>query len=604
MCAVGSDATVTCWGENSHRRASAPSGTFTSVSAGFDHSCAVKAEGTIACWGDNEHGQANAPAGTFTAVSTGPDHSCAVKAEGTIACWGTVNYSTPTDFADFIPLGTFASVSVGRTQDCGLRTDGSIVCWAYRNFDVPPVEAPSGAFISMSAGTFHRCGLRASGTIICWGDDGRTEEPEGTFIAVSADAGYSCGLTTDRTAECWIYNEDWNNRSLAGNFSHYGSNGARCKSGWHNGLRVVQECWGDSRYGQVDAPSGTFSALSTGSYYSCGLRTDRSITCWGTDPLGPSDAGPGQFTPTTPRFTAVSGDAAHSCGLTTDGLIICWGSLEELVRYPNAPSGRYIHMDTSNVGTCGVKDDGTVECWGPRSRGPISTTFVELERIHQDVSARLMSVSTGGTIPDPTSGYGGPHTCGIRTDGTVACWGLNDLGQADAPTGTFTSVSAGRDHSCGVRTDGTITCWGQNNDAGLPLALSSADNCGYVGGQYTCFVRTVTVDQTDVPSGTFTSVSAGRNHSCGVRTDGTIACWGLNNFGQAHEPDGTFIAVSVGLGQSCGVRTDGTIICWGLNLYDIAAPSEKFTAVSVPGVGPPNNHFCGLISQRHGLLLG
>ena len=100
---------------------------------------------------------------------------------------------------------------------------------------------------------------------------------------------------------------------------------------------------------------------------------------------------------------------------------------------------------------------------------------------------------------------GGSHTCGLFTDGTVSCWGANNIGQASAPTGSFQSISAGYDHSCGVRADGTITCWG-------------ADHNG----------------QASAPTGSFQSVSAGQNHSCGLHTDGTITCWGAHASGQAH----------------------------------------------------------------------
>ncbi|MCY4665337.1 MAG: RCC1 domain-containing protein [Acidimicrobiaceae bacterium] len=55
---------------------------------------------------------------------------------------------------------------------------------------------------------------------------------------------------------------------------------------------------------------------------------------------------------------------------------------------------------------------------------------------------------------------GGVHSCGLRTDATITCWGDNEHDQASAPAGTFRAVSAGEDHSCGLRTDDTIICWG------------------------------------------------------------------------------------------------------------------------------------------------
>ena len=55
---------------------------------------------------------------------------------------------------------------------------------------------------------------------------------------------------------------------------------------------------------------------------------------------------------------------------------------------------------------------------------------------------------------------GNYHGCALREDGTLACWGLNDYGQATPPEGTFTAVAAGSLHSCGIRTDGTLACWG------------------------------------------------------------------------------------------------------------------------------------------------
>ncbi|MDE0267929.1 MAG: hypothetical protein OXI96_02675, partial [Acidimicrobiaceae bacterium] len=60
------------------------------------------------------------------------------------------------------------------------------------------------------------------------------------------------------------------------------------------------------------------------------------------------------------------------------------------------------------------------------------------------------------------------------------------------------------------------------------------------------------------------------NHTCGLKTDKTIACWG-NNYGSLYIiPDGHFKTVSVGSYHMCGVRINNTIICKSPNL--IATP--------------------------------
>ena len=69
--------------------------------------------------------------------------------------------------------------------------------------------------------------------------------------------------------------------------------------------------------------------------------------------------------------------------------------------------------------------------------------------------------------------------------------------------------------------------------------------------------------QATPPAGTFSQLSAGSEHTCGVKTDGIVACWGADECGQATPPAGTFSQLSAGSEQTCGVTTDGTVACWG-----------------------------------------
>ena len=65
--------------------------------------------------------------------------------------------------------------------------------------------------------------------------------------------------------------------------------------------------------------------------------------------------------------------------------------------------------------------------------------------------------------------------------------------------------------------------------------------------------------------GKFTHISADDFHSCGVRVDQAIACWGANSHGQTGPPFGLFTSVATGWSHTCGATIGGNIYCWGAN---------------------------------------
>ena len=242
----------------------------------------------------------------------------------------------------------------------------------------------------------------------------------------------------------------------------------------------------------------------------------------------------------------------------------------------------------------------TNDTWGarqfPRTRFFPTTAAVDrwlasspLTLTAPEPSVGLDTESAGGDFIAVSAGsYGLSTSCGVRTDGTITCWGNNTLGQANAPEGRFSAVAAGQFHSCGVRTDGTITCWGHNS-VGQAYAPEGRFSAVAVGRSHSCGVRTDgtitcwghnTSGQANAPEGRFSAVSAGSSHSCGVRTDGTITCWGDNGFGRSDAPEGRFSAVSAGSTHSCGVRTDRTVTCWGRVDREMAEPAGRYSAIS------------------------
>lgn len=198
---------------------------------------------------------------------------------------------------------------------------------------------------------------------------------------------------------------------------------------------------------------------------------------------------------------------------------------------------RYTQVSTGTAHSCGLKSDGSAACWGDNSAGQAPANLVG---------------------PFTHIAAGGSHTCAVKLDGNITCWGSNGSGESPASVaGPFTNVTAGATHACGLKTDNSVTCWGNNQYGQAPVAVSGA----------------------------FTQVSAGGYHTCGVKTDNSVSCWGYNGDGQSAPAAGQFTQVSAGGYNTCGVKADGAAVCWGYNGNGQSAPvAGAYIQVSAGGL--------------------
>ena len=143
----------------------------------------------------------------------------------------------------------------------------------------------------------------------------------------------------------------------------------------------------------------------------------------------------------------------------------------------------------------------------------------------------------------------------------------------------------------------------------LPMPVPPTRTSGYqrvsAGKDHSCAVKTTGSvvcwgsnerEQSAPPSGNFLEVSAGYDHTCGLKTNGRIVCWGSNLTEQATPPSGDFQQVSAGGFHSCGLSTDGYIVCWGASglVGGFPPPRERFQEVSAGGL-----QTCALKSNSH-----
>lgn len=227
---------------------------------------------------------------------------------------------------------------------------------------------------------------------------------------------------------------------------------------------------------------------------------------------------------------------------------------------------------------------------------------------------RVPAVSPEGTFKAVSVGYA--HACGLRTNGTIACWGRNSYGRAAPPAGAFTSVAVGDSFSCGSRVEGDTECWGAiANNGGTYVQISGGEvhACGRESsGRVNCWGRAALpkdiprlfwgVDSWDTydpvtspPGGPFVNIDVGGAIGCGVLADGSLQCWPdewTEWAGRGTVPTGHFASVSVGWGDACALRSDRTVVCWAwkIGLLDgLASPPGEFAAIDAG-----SNHACGL----------
>src|SRR5438094_1550556 len=204
-------------------------------------------------------------------------------------------------------------------------------------------------------------------------------------------------------------------------------------------------------------------------------------------------------------------------------------SVGQTQRFTATGVGAVTAVDIGAFYSCALLQDGTVRCWGDNSTGELGD-----------------GTTTNASTPGAVAGIGGAatvtaggfHTCVRMPDGTIQCWGRNNAGQLGDPATTAfesptpvrvsglsaTAVTAGGFHTCALPGDGTVRCWGQN-DLGQ---LGNGTNDPVPNRPSTFNPTPVTVSGIT----TAVAVSAGGWHTCALLQDGTVRCWGDNTWGQ------------------------------------------------------------------------
>lgn len=646
-CVQMSDGTVQCWGANDSGQV-LPGGDATellpvrvalprftrSLALGESHTCAQDSLGGVICWGANNAGQLgvgdadshDAPVTlgltNVVGLSAGIDQTCALLVDGQVTCWGLGYGSTPVIVQESdSPLTNAISVQVwagdpdvATGRACSVQADRTVRCWEAGA--VPSATRPPGTgkalqvaddgndlftlnidgtissrtygedssvdlgfenIVYMATGDQLLCGLTVNGESFCRGDDsdgalgdaqelGSVRGPVGVLglsgpgvlgglRSIAVGGRHACAMSTDSSTQCWGASD----RGQLGRFD----------------VSSIQP----GTIGQLDAVEGGVQ-LALGTRSACGLNSNRSLTCWGDISPRPIDG----FVYTA---SITAGDA-HYCGVTMQGRVFCFGdnhlgqlgdgTTDEIEGSVDVDLMHMRMVDAAQGHTCAVSLEGALWCWGDNEAGQLGIGTFGLTPEQVGVALQVVGPDGLGFLTEVVDVVAGTaHTCALRQDGTVWCWGLNEfqqLGNGERTSSTspvqvigldgsgllegVVSLESARNHTCARIAGSNLVCWGENNGEAI---TSDAEPD----------VSPRPIDGMSNPIG----AAVGGGHSCYVASNGAVGCRGDNSRGQLGVSEGGSEVyfptlppsqeVACGQDYCCALAVDGTVRCWGEN---------------------------------------
>ncbi len=739
-CAIKNDKTLWCWGRSNFGQAAqlaeadtktptqeTSASSWLSVAAAGNHSCAVKEDSSLWCWGLNSQGQLGNNTNilktvptpvvgdsSWTELSLGVDHSCAIRDDGSLWCWGdnseaqlgdggsVANNTIPKQVGS---ATTWSSISLGNQFSCGIQTDATtsdqtLWCWGKNDLSQlghAPADnkTPSQVDVaidwkSVSAGNNHACAINSSNqSLFCWGDNAYGQLGQGDVLPEIIPMQVGTGT-------------DWLGVSAAGNHTCAiekilvtGSNPPE--------YTYPLSCWGDNAAGQLGigntshqpnpqqvthADELDWSKVSSGKEHTCAIDSDHIGHCWGLNEFGQLGNGIALNTDTAKRFDlsdnwgsvddddalkmgSIDSGTLHSCGLKTDPFdptvktLWCGGinnfgqlgigstanqSAPVQLKGPNATLEDWQYVSTGHFHSCAITAAGALYCWGRNSHGQLATANTPN---NADNWSLLTAIPAGASGDDwQMVAAGASHTCGIKNTDELWCWGDNSTDQMgnssatkptqnspiqvmedglatpfiakDVAVGGYTEeighTSGG--HTCAIKTDGTLWCWGENDTSQL--------------GDQTITDRAIpTQIIVDAAAEGFppqfnnswVSIKAGNRFTCGLQTDQQLYCWGDHTFGQTGigviEPRTPAIPVpvtsvispkpiddnhdvldfAVGQNFACAIDSVNDLRCWGYkgsSQVTLDADTAKLITL-IPTIHSIKNEWQSLsLGMKHG----
>lgn len=586
----------------------------------------------------------------------GQRHSCTINSAKHISCTGSNEFGQlgnnesgvdagKTVFTSIVDTGQrqWEMLVAGENYNCAIDSDQQLYCWgdnrdrnlatgAIEDIVTIPTRVSSNlGWLWIAAHKAHLCGIKTDHSLWCWGNNDNGQLGADTTTVITQEQPLKVGNWND-----WLSVSVGENHTCAIRQDH---------SLW---------CWGRDDYGQVGNPNTiTPSAepfqvhpneqwimVVSGRFFNCAIKADESAWCWG----GNANGQLGNLTIETQsepvpvagnqRWQWLTAGPLHICAIDTEQGLWCWGdnwsgqlgngNFSDAIQPIQVDSSlEYTMVAAGEYNTCASKQNQSFWCWGHNLYGQLGSGSSR----NSSNEYFVLPQQSGSMATDwLTIDVGLDHFCGIRSGGTLWCWGANY--SAQLASGNFldsalprlvanhfnwAQVSTGTNNSCAIKTDGRLFCWGWNEfgqvgngnffDGGAPAPRAVASTLAWLsvtnGNSHTCGIKEdnsawcwgrnsegqLGIDALGLAIPTLVNTTllwknlkAGGWHTCGIAMDDMIYCWGWNLYGQlgtgdtTYRPYPTLIAdnstwkmVDTKMNHTCAIKSDDTLWCWGYN---------------------------------------
>jgi alpha-tubulin suppressor-like RCC1 family protein len=374
---------------------------------------------------------------------------CALLHDGRVKCWGAnqwgaLGYGDTIDRGDnkremgeylaYVDLGpAYHAVSLtdGTGFNCAILDNDQVKCWGANAHG--QLGIGTAGFIGNKPGQ-----MGTSLKVTSFGKDRHA-------VQLAAGKAHLCALLDDGSIKCCGWNE-------------MGQSGHEDVNDWCDEPGEI----GD-KLPAVDLGTGKKAvAVTAGDYHTCALLDDGTVKCWGQNQDGELGLGDSNDRGNKP---GTMGDALPPVNLGT--------------------GAKAVMVKSGGRTNCALLDDGSLKCWGYSQCDALGTGDGKSRGLSPgEMGDNLPAVDLGTDQEIVEMDIAHWTPCVRFADGTAKCWGCNDFGElgrsdptepwgmgellpfVDVGTGKkIASISRSNVRSCALLDDGTVKCWG-NNEVG------------------------------------------------------------------------------------------------------------------------------------------